>query len=75
MATVSAYPAKGGNNQQNKKKNTPAPKCIEICTTTYEPICAHDETGNPPLSFGSECVMRKYNCEAAKSKYMQSLSG
>lgn len=70
IASVSAHPAKGqANNQQNKKKNTPTPKCIEICTTTYAPICAHDEAGSPPLSFGNECVMRKYNCESNKSKY------
>uniref|UniRef100_A0A8D8QXC3 Kazal-like domain-containing protein n=1 Tax=Cacopsylla melanoneura TaxID=428564 RepID=A0A8D8QXC3_9HEMI len=75
IATVSGLPAKNGqiqNNQHNKKK--PPPKCIEVCTTQYTPVCAHDESGNPPMSFGSECVMRKYNCESAK-KYAKKSDG
>ncbi|KAI5706804.1 hypothetical protein M8J75_011502 [Diaphorina citri] len=68
IASVSAYPAKGGSNSQiNKKKNTPPPKCIEICTTNYEPVCAHDENVKSDITFGNECVMRKYNCENAKT--------
>ncbi|KAL1461153.1 hypothetical protein WDU94_013081 [Cyamophila willieti] len=73
IATVSAFPAKNGVNAQHNKKKPPV-KCIEVCTTQYTPICAHDESGNPPMSFGNECVMRKYNCESAK-KYAKKSDG
>lgn len=47
-----------------------AKKC-EVCSTDYTPICAAP-TGSKEekdkISFGSVCVMRKYNCESNKSK-------
>lgn len=49
---------------------TPAKKC-EVCSTDFVPICAAP-TGSKEekdkISFGSVCVMRKYNCENNKSK-------
>lgn len=48
----------------------PGKKC-ENCRDEYNPICAAP-TGSKQekdtISFGNDCVMRKYNCENNKSK-------
>lgn len=49
-------------------------KCAAIsCPTTYEPICGGlKEVTTPatqPITFGSACVLGKYNCETQKSEF------
>lgn len=48
------------------EKHTPK-DCQQICTMHYDPVCA-SAPGETPKSFGSECVMKNYNCENNKSK-------
>lgn len=48
----------------------PAKKC-DVCATDFVPICAApngSKDEKDKISFGSVCVMRKYNCENNKSK-------
>lgn len=54
----------------------PANKKCEICSTDYEPICAApagSKDEKDTISFGSTCVMNKYNCENNKSKINKKL--
>lgn len=49
-----------------------APKKCEVCSADFVPICAApvgSKDDKDKLSFGSVCIMRKYNCEHNKSKF------
>lgn len=51
---------------------TPKTKtCDEECPD-YKPVCAGPKDGSDKekRSFGSECVVRKYNCEKNESLYI-----
>lgn len=63
---------KVGTNHKMKTTSTtttisPARKC-KTCTNDYSPICGSDGA-KVNLSFGSKCVMEKYNCEHNTSKF------
>lgn len=49
------------------------PKCQTACAAVYEPICggppgATATSSVKPVTFGSACVLGKFNCESDKSE-------
>lgn len=58
LAFCSAFPEKKAPQQK---------ECIRKCPEEYTPICgkAKNSSKERLLSFGSECVMKNYNCEHA----------
>ncbi|VEN51322.1 unnamed protein product [Callosobruchus maculatus] len=56
-----SMPSKGSTKAAlNKTKKD----CITDCGDVYKPVCAGDGSGKGNKSFGSECVLTKYNCES-----------
>lgn len=77
-AAVSVVEAAGTDAKPAAAATTRAPpagaKCAAIvCPAEYTPICGGlKEATNPvtkPITFGSACVLDKYNCETSRSEY------
>ncbi|XP_067643210.1 uncharacterized protein [Eurosta solidaginis] len=60
ISTIYASPA----GDKKKKAQTCAFDCQK-----YEPICGTEVNGKKLLTFGSSCVMDRYNCEHPDGKY------
>lgn len=53
-------------------KTTPAPKCPKCDGVAYDPVCVRmgGSDKEPKLTtFGSDCVLKAYNCEKQSSEY------
>nr|CAI5834289.1 unnamed protein product [Callosobruchus analis] len=60
-------PSKGSTKAAlNKTKKD----CITDCGDVYKPVCAGDGSGKGNKSFGSECVLNKYNCESGNRELL-----
>lgn len=55
-----------------EKTKAATSKCANVCPDVYEPICGGLKPGaagsEKPVTFGSACVLSKYNCESSKGE-------
>lgn len=57
---ASAYASPADDKKKFQKKS-----CGD-CGDDYKPVCGEEDKSI--VTFGSECVLSKYNCESGKSK-------